>query len=62
MNYRNKEGAAELGIKICDFTRQEKGYGTELLTVFIDALFRYYGYEKMIFGYEPEKRAGAACL
>lgn len=48
MNYRNKEGAAELGIKICDFTQQEKGYGTELLTVFIDALFRYYGYEKMI--------------
>ena len=48
MNYRNKEGAAELGIKICDFTRQEKGYGTELLTVFIDALFRSYGYEKMI--------------
>lgn len=48
MNYRNKEGAAELGIKICDFTRQEKGYGTELLTIFIDALFRYYGYEKMI--------------
>ena len=48
MNYRNKEGAAELGIKICDFTRQEKGYGTELLTVFIDALFCYYGYEKMI--------------
>ena len=48
MNYRNKEGAAELGIKICDFTRQEKGYGTELLTIFIDALFRYYGYEKML--------------
>lgn len=48
MNYRNKEGAAELGIKICDFTQQEKGYGTELLTIFIDALFRYYGYEKMI--------------
>ena len=48
MNYRDKNGAAELGIKICDFSEQEKGYGTELLTVFIDALFRYYGYEKMI--------------
>jgi len=48
MNYRNKDGAAELGIKICDFSAQEKGYGTKLLTVFIDALFRYHGYEKMI--------------
>jgi RimJ/RimL family protein N-acetyltransferase len=41
MMYRNKGGAAELGIKICDFSKQEKGYGTELLTIFIDALFRY---------------------
>ncbi len=48
MNYRNKGGAAELGIKICDFTEQEKGYGTKLLKVFIDALFRYYGYDEMI--------------
>ena len=48
MNYRNKDGAAELGIKICDFSEQEKGYGTKLLTIFIDALFRYYGYEKII--------------
>lgn len=48
MNYRNKGGAAELGIKICVFAELEKGYGTKLLTVFIDALFRYYGYEKII--------------
>ena len=48
MNYHDKGGAAELGIKICDFSEQEKGYGTQLLTIFIDALFRYYGYEKMI--------------
>jgi len=48
MNYRNKGGAAELGIKICDFSEQEKGYGTTLLTIFIDAQFRYYGYKKMI--------------
>ena len=48
MNYRDKSGAAELGIKICDFAELEKGYGTKLLSVFIDALFRYYGYEKMI--------------
>ncbi|MCL2772306.1 MAG: GNAT family N-acetyltransferase [Oscillospiraceae bacterium] len=48
MEYRSMEGAAELGIKICDFSAQEKGYGTTLLTIFIDALFRYYGYEEMI--------------
>lgn len=48
MNYRNKNGAAEIGIKICEFSEQEKGYGTELLTVFIDALFRHYGYEEVI--------------
>jgi Acetyltransferases, including N-acetylases of ribosomal proteins len=48
MNYRNKDGAAELGIKICELSEQEKGYGTKLLTVFIDALFSHYGYEKMI--------------
>lgn len=48
MMYRNKGEAAELGIKICDFSKQEKGYGVKLLTVFIDALFRFYGYDEMI--------------
>ena len=49
MNYRNKGNkVAEIGIKICDFGRQEKGYGTTLLSIFIDALFTYYGYEKII--------------
>ncbi|HHZ13421.1 MAG TPA: GNAT family N-acetyltransferase [Clostridiales bacterium] len=49
MNYRNKGNrTAEIGIKICDFHAQNKGYGTALLTMFIDALFTYYGYEKII--------------
>jgi len=49
MNYRNKgDGVAEIGIKICDFTQQEKGLGTRLLAMFIDALFTYYGYDKII--------------
>ncbi|MDR1703361.1 MAG: GNAT family N-acetyltransferase [Clostridiales bacterium] len=49
MNYRTKDGkTAEIGIKICDFTEQEKGYGTVLLSMFIDALFVYYGYERII--------------
>ena len=42
MNYRNKGNrTAEIGIKICDFHAQNKGYGTALLTMFIDALFTY---------------------
>ena len=49
MNYRNKgDNIAEIGIKICDFTVQEKGLGTTLLTMFIDALFNHYGYNKII--------------
>ena len=49
MNYRNKgEGVAEIGIKICDFTQQEKGLGTTLLSMFIEALFNERGYEKII--------------
>jgi len=49
MNYRTLEDkVAEIGIKICDFTVQEKGLGTILLTIFIDALFNHYGYEKIL--------------
>ena len=49
MNYRNKGNrTAEIGIKICDFHAQNKGYGTALLTMFIDALFTYYSYDKII--------------
>jgi RimJ/RimL family protein N-acetyltransferase len=49
MNYRNKgANIAEIGIKICDFTKQEKGLGTKLLTMFINALFTQYGYDKII--------------
>jgi RimJ/RimL family protein N-acetyltransferase len=51
MSYRNMKGAegtAEPGIKICDFSEQDKGLGTKLLIVFIDALFRYYSYERIV--------------
>ncbi len=49
MNYRNKgNGVAEIGIKICDFTEQDKGLGTILLSMFIDALFGIYYYKKII--------------
>lgn len=49
MNYRDKGNkTAEIGIKICDFNMQGKGYGTTLLTMFINTLFTYYGYDKII--------------
>jgi len=49
MNYRNiGYGVAEIGIKICDSTVQEKGLGTTLLSMFIDALFTHFGYIKII--------------
>lgn len=49
MNYRNKGNhTAEIGIKICDFSMQEKGYGTRFIRMLIDALFENYGYEKII--------------
>lgn len=52
MNYRNLQppaaGTAEIGIKICDQSAQNQGYGTQLLAVFIDALFNRYGYDKII--------------
>ena len=49
MNYRNKGNrTAEIGIKICVAVALEKGYGTTLLSMFIDQLFQHYGYEKII--------------
>jgi RimJ/RimL family protein N-acetyltransferase len=49
MNYRNKgNGIAEIGIKICDFDKQEKGYGTKLLKMFIKYLFEQLLYDKII--------------
>lgn len=49
MNYRNKgNDTAEIGIKICDFTKQEKGYGKKLLSMLMNALFTDLGYKKII--------------
>ncbi|HPJ76959.1 MAG TPA: GNAT family protein, partial [Clostridia bacterium] len=39
---------AEIGIKICDFSKQEKGYGTKLLSMLINSLFTDMGYKKII--------------
>lgn len=49
MNYRNEGNkVASIGIKICDFLSIPKGTGTALLTMFIDALFNQYEYDKII--------------
>jgi len=49
MNYRNiGNNIAEIGIKICDFNKQEKGYGTVLLKMFLDYFFNKSDYDKII--------------
>lgn len=49
MNYRNQgKGVAEIGIKICDFNMQERGYGTTFLKMLINSLFNDFGYKKIV--------------
>lgn len=49
MNYRPVDGSVcEMGIKICDFSMQNKGYGKIILSLFIAALFEEYRYRKII--------------
>lgn len=45
-NIGNK--TAEIGIKICDFSMQEKGFGKILLSMLISSLFNDMGYDKII--------------
>ncbi len=49
MNYHNKgNGIAEIGIKICDFSKQNKGAGKILLSMMISSLFNDMAYKKII--------------
>ncbi len=49
MSYRKKgEGIAEIGIKICDSSKQEKGIGSKVLKLFITSLFNNYAYSKIV--------------
>lgn len=49
MNYRNKgNSTAEIGIKICDKSYQERGLGRLFLSMIITSLFDEYGYKKII--------------
>jgi RimJ/RimL family protein N-acetyltransferase len=47
MHYRDRGGAAAIGIKICSRACQGKGTGTALLKIFITALFDTLGFEKV---------------
>ena len=48
-NYRNLgNSTAELGIKICDASKQEKGYGRKILSMLIASLFERFGYKKIV--------------
>lgn len=49
MCYRNKgNNTAEIGIKICDASEQNKGYGRILLSMLINSLFHDLGYRKIV--------------
>lgn len=48
-NYNSiSDGIAEIGIKICDFSQQNRGYGKIILSMLIDYLFDELGYKKII--------------
>jgi len=49
MSYRTpEEKIAEIGIKVCNASRQNKGYGTEYLKMLLKHLFISMGYDKII--------------
>lgn len=50
MNYRFIDAGrvASIGIKICDVTKQNRGYGTKLLIMLISELFDVLGCEKIV--------------
>jgi RimJ/RimL family protein N-acetyltransferase len=49
MGYKNRGNqVVEIGIKICDSEKQEKGFGTQILRMFICSLFDELGYKNII--------------
>lgn len=49
LNYRpTDEQTCEIGIKICDASFQNRGYGKIILSLLIDALFHEYGFQKIV--------------
>ena len=53
-HYRDMScGVAQIGMKICEPTQQEKGYGTRLYTMLMGELFGPLGFEKTILSTNP---------
>lgn len=48
MSYSIEDEVSEIGIKICDFSYQEKGYGTKVLKMLIEYLFKEFKVQKII--------------
>jgi RimJ/RimL family protein N-acetyltransferase len=48
MNFTTKDKVSEIGIKICDFTYQERGYGTRVLRMLINYLFSEINVDKIV--------------
>ena len=49
MSYKEvSSGVVEIGIKICDFSKQNQGYGSRYLKLLIDFLFNVLNYSKII--------------
>lgn len=49
INYRKiDEDTVEIGIKICDYSYRNKGYGTIILSLFIDTIFNVLNFKKII--------------
>lgn len=49
MSYgKEEEDTVGIGIKICDFSEHDKGYGKILLSMLISSLFKDMGYKKII--------------
>ncbi|MBK1809960.1 GNAT family N-acetyltransferase [Clostridium sp. YIM B02505] len=48
MNYEVQNNIATIGIKICDFAYQGKGYGTKALSMLIEFLFKDMKAEKVV--------------
>ncbi|MBQ8278429.1 MAG: GNAT family N-acetyltransferase [Roseburia sp.] len=46
--YNLGDKVAEIGIKICDFSKQEKGMGRIYLSMLIQSLFEDFGFEKIV--------------
>ncbi|MHB8127943.1 MAG: GNAT family N-acetyltransferase [Mobilitalea sp.] len=48
MSFRIDDNSADIGIKICDFSYQEKGFGTKAIKMLINYLFKERAVDKIV--------------